>query len=94
MSDSKQTTNHDQIRKWAEARGGRPAVVKPTHNKGGGGILRIAFPGAPNAHDENLEEIPWDEFFKVFDREKLEFLFQEKTADGKESRFFKFIDRT
>lgn len=91
MADSRQTTDHNEIRKWAEARGGKPAVVKPTHHKGGG-ILRIEFPNAPDSHDENLEAIPWDEFFQVFDREKLAFLFQEKTSDGKESRFFKLID--
>lgn len=94
MAESRQTTDHDEIRKWTEARGGKPAVVKPTHNKGGGGILRLEFPNAPNPHDDNLEAIAWDEFFQIFDPEKLEFLFQEKTADGKESRFFKFVDRS
>jgi hypothetical protein len=79
MADSKQTTNHDEIRKWTEARGGKPAVVKPTHKKGGGGILRIEFPNAPEPHDENLETIQWDEFFRIFDRE---------------SRFFKFVERS
>jgi hypothetical protein len=94
MADSRETTDHNEIRKWTEARGGKPAVVKSTHDKGGGGILRIEFPKAPEPHDENLEPIPWDEFFRVFDREKLAFLFQEKTAGGKESRFFKFVDRS
>jgi hypothetical protein len=94
MADSKRTTAHDTIRSWAEERGGKPAVVKPTHNKGGGGILRIEFPGAPHPHDDNLDEISWDEFFQIFDREKLAFLYQEETAGRKESRFFKFVARS
>ena len=45
-SQSKTTTNHDEIRQWAEARNGRPAVVKSTRRKGDDtGILRIDFPG-------------------------------------------------
>ena len=44
-SQSKSTTDHDEIRQWAETRGGRPAVVKSTRGKGDTGILRIYFPG-------------------------------------------------
>lgn len=45
-SQSKSTTDHDEIRQWAEARNGRPAVVKSTRGKGDDtGILRIDFPG-------------------------------------------------
>src|SRR4051794_34732042 len=44
-SESKTTTDHDEIRRWAEERGGRPATVEGT--EGGGedaGVLRIDFP--------------------------------------------------
>jgi hypothetical protein len=45
-SQSKSTTDHDEIRHWAEARNGRTAVVKSTRGKGDyTGILRIDFPG-------------------------------------------------
>jgi hypothetical protein len=30
MTTSKTTTNHTEIRKWAESRGGHPATVKRT----------------------------------------------------------------
>jgi hypothetical protein len=30
MAQAKVTTDHDEIRKWAEARGGRPAAVRST----------------------------------------------------------------
>ncbi|WP_434025662.1 hypothetical protein [[Pseudomonas] boreopolis] len=86
---SKQTTNHDEIRRWAEKRGGRPASVRGTADRGEhAGLLRIMF-----RDDEDLEEIEWDEFFEKFDEEGLVFLYQEKTADGGESRFFKLVER-
>lgn len=86
---SKQTTDHDEIRKWVEARGGRPAAVRQTHSKDDGGILRIDF----GEKEPELEEISWEEFFRTFDERKLAFLYQDKTKDGKESRFFKFVRR-
>ena len=43
--------------------------------------------------EESLEEISWDEFFKVFDDNDLAFLYQDKTHDGKTSRFNKLIER-
>ena len=93
MAESKITTDHDEIRKWAEERGGRPAVVRETQRKGDPGILRLAFPDAPNADDDELEEISWEEFFKKFDEAGLALLHQEKTADGKNSNFNKLIAR-
>ena len=87
--EAQQTTNHDEIRKWAEKRGGRPASVRGTEEgKEDAGILRIAF-----TDDENLETIEWDEFFDKFEEEHLAFLYQDKTADGGESRFFKLVER-
>ena len=84
------TRDHDTIRSWVEKCGGVPSVVKGTAGKkGGDGILRIDFPGYSG--EDSLQEISWDEFFQKFDESKLEFLYQEKTADGKESRFNKFV---
>jgi hypothetical protein len=86
MSESNTTTDHDEIRKWAEARDGKPSRVK---TGGAGGILRIDF-GEP---EENLEPISWDEFFKIFDENRLAFLYQDETGGGT-SRFNKFVDRS
>ena len=86
---SRQTTDHDEIRRWAEKRGGKPASVRGTAERGEeAGLLRIMF-----RDDEDLEEIGWEEFFEKFDEENLQFLYQDKTADGDESRFFKFVAR-
>lgn len=88
-SESKTTTDKNEIMKWAKARGGKPAAVKT--KSGDVGILRIDFPGYSGG--ESLQEITWDEFFKKFEQEKLAFLYQEETKDGKESRFSKLVSR-
>lgn len=89
MGDSETSTSHDVIRNWADRRGGRPATVKGTADDEHAGILRIDF----GPKEDRLEEIEWDEFFDKFDEAKLAFLYQEKSADGKLSRFHKFIRR-
>ena len=89
MSSSETTTDHDVIRKWVEARKGVPAVVAATEGKDHDGILRIEF----DKDQDSLDEVPWDDFFRTFERNKLAFLYQDKTKDGATSRFFKFVRR-
>ena len=89
MSSASTTTDHKAIRTWIEARKGRPAVVKNTEGADGEGILRVDF----RDHGKALEDVEWDTFFETFDDRKLAFLHQDKTADGSESRFFKFVKR-
>jgi hypothetical protein len=93
MAQAKVTTDHDEICKWAEARGGRPASVRSTHSKDNVGIIRIEFPDAPNATDDALEEITWEEFFEKFDESKLALLYQEETTRGERSNFNKLVGR-
>jgi hypothetical protein len=94
-NESKTTTDHDEIRRWVEERGGRPARVKGTERGDDVGILRVDFSGDGDGDDDDdaLEPISWEEFFDEFDREGLAFLYQEKTADGQLSRFNKFVRR-
>jgi hypothetical protein len=84
-SESKVTTDHDEIRRWVEERGGHPAEVKATE------LLRIDYPGFSG--EDSLEEISWEEFFDAFEENNLAFLYQEKTKDGGKSRFSKLVDR-
>lgn len=85
MAEAKRTHNHEEIRKWVEEHDGHPSVVESTHDKEGSGLLRIDF-GKP---EKSLEEIDWDEFFKIFDDNDLDFLYQ----DGSNNKFFKFVSR-
>jgi len=76
-SESQVTTDHDEIRRWVEERGGVPARVKDTESKNSPGLLRIDYPGYSGG--DSLEAISWDEFFMGFDENNLAFLYQEKT---------------
>lgn len=80
-----------EIRRWVEARGGRPAAVMPLLQceEGEIGALRIEFPD--RRQKDNLKEISWELFFKTFETRHLLFLYQERTAAGEQSRFNKFI---
>jgi hypothetical protein len=87
MSESKTTKDHAEIQRWTEARGGRPATVSGTGRDGEAGVLRLDF----DPQDSELKKISWQEFFEKFDSDDLSFLYQDKTLDGKISRFHKFI---
>jgi hypothetical protein len=88
---SKTTIDHEEIRKWAEARNGKPAHVKGTGGTDDPGILRIDFPGYSG--EGKLEGISWEEFFEKFDEQELALVYQEKTAEGQKSNFNKLVSR-
>jgi hypothetical protein len=81
------TTDHKEIRKWAERHGGKPAAVDRTHHGDDVGIIRVMFPKAPHSEHQHLVEISWDEFFKEFDERELALLYD---PDG---MFSKIIGR-
>lgn len=87
------TTDHNEIRKWAEARNAKPACVKGTGGKGDIGMLRLEFPNAPNADDEKLQPISWDDWFKKFDERSLALIYQDHTVSGEKSNFNKLVSR-
>jgi hypothetical protein len=90
MASARVTTNHAEIRKWVEARGGSPAHVKGSGDDHDPGILRIDFPGGSG---DNLEAIEWDRWFAAFEDSELAFIYQDRTADGETSRFNKIVSR-
>lgn len=85
------TTDHDEIRQWAEARGAHPACVRGTGKKGDTGMIRLDFPGFSGG--DSLEEISWDEFFEQFEANNLALVYQDKTASGETSNFNKLVSR-
>lgn len=90
-ASTKKTTDHNEIKQWVESRGGHPATVKSTQEKGEPGVLRIDFPGYSG--EDSLEEISWDAFFDKFEESKLAMIYQEELKSGDESRFCKLINR-
>lgn len=85
------TTDHEEIRRWAEERGASPACVRKTGGKGDIGMIRLDFPGYSGA--DSLEHIGWDEWFQKFDESGLALLHQDTLASGGKSNFNKLIAR-
>ena len=71
------TTDHETIRKWAEARDGRPARVKGTGDAKDAGLLRLDV-GKP---EESLEAITWEEFFDKFEESELALPYEDEPDD-------------
>ncbi len=91
MASAITTTDHQEIRRWVEERGGHPARVKGTGDEESSGVLVIDYPGYSGK--ETLEPISWEEFFEGFEENKLAFLYQEETESGDDSRFSKLVTR-
>lgn len=85
------TTDHDEIRRWAEERGAKPACVRGTGKKGDTGMIRLDFPGYSGS--DSLQEISWEEWFEKFDEQGLALLHQGTTASGEQSNFNKLVGR-
>jgi len=88
---SQTTTDHNQIRKWAESRGAKPSCVRGTGGKNDVGMLRLDFPGYTG--EDELQPISWDDWFDKFEERKLALVYQEETAGGEKSNFNKLVSR-
>lgn len=85
-------TDHDEIRRWAEERGGKPTAVKNTsRGKRDVGMIRIDFPGYSG--EGKLAPIEWDQWLQKFDESNLALIVQDKTAGGEISHFNKLVAR-
>src|SRR5919199_3191805 len=84
-------TDHDDIRRWAEARGGIPARVKRTGGDDDVGMIRINFPGYSG--EQSLEPISWEQWFEKFDEKELALVVERQPPEGDKGRFNKLINR-
>jgi len=91
MAEGKTTTDHEQIKRWVEDRGGHPARVKGTAVHDSSGVLLIDYPGYSGT--QTLEAISWDEFFQGFEENNLAFLYHDERKAGGEGRFSKLVNR-
>ena len=90
-TESKITTDHNEIQHWVEEHNGQPVRVRGTGDEKDPGILRIDFPGG--AGSDRLEKISWDKWFHKFDDNHLAFLYQVHKKSGEDSTFFKLIHK-
>jgi hypothetical protein len=87
MSDETTTTDHGFIRAWAEAREGRPGKLDGRLSANGFPLLGFDF-GAP---EPGLQEIAWDEFFSIFERDHLALEYRD--TPGQLGRDYNFVSR-
>jgi hypothetical protein len=88
---SRELTDHDEIRNWAEERHAVPSCVKGTGGGDDTGMIRLDFPGYSG--EDSLQEISWDDWFGKFDENGLALLVQDTTAGGSKSNFNKLVRR-
>ena len=82
------TTDHQQIRRWAESAGGRP-VQEPV---AGTSLAVPSIEFAPEPAD-GARTCSWEDWFAAFDQAGLALLYQESEPDGSPSRFAKLVQR-
>lgn len=87
------TRDRDVIQRWAAKRGAEPATGEATASgpatvrvDDGGAGVRFNFPGAGR-----LRPISWDEWFENFEKNDLRFVYEEKTAEGRQSSRYRVI---
>jgi hypothetical protein len=75
------TTDHLEIRRWAESREAAPIAERPDR-------LGFDFPD----YSDDLDPMPWDRWFAEFDMRELEFVYQ-VSETGRPSNFFELRPR-
>jgi hypothetical protein len=76
---SKLLTDHKELRAWVAARAGNPAIISVSDGHGGfQSRLRLTFgqrqlqeQGAGNDQIGGVELVPWADWFKEFEAQKL-----------------------
>ena len=85
MATERSTSNHDEIRKWAEAHNALPAEFASTSHDGEPRILGFILPAQPPG---DLEKVSWEQFFAVFDMTGLALVYRQ--GDG--SNFYEIVN--
>jgi len=98
MAETKVLTDHEEIRDWAAARAGQPALSDPGLADAEP-VLRFAFDqhayqDTDQGWDEigGVEIIEWDEWFRIFEERKLALVVSEDVP-GQREEFHEFVRR-
>ena len=99
MSETVTLTNHEDIRDWAAARAGFPAIVDVSAASGTQPMLRIVFDQHAYQDQDRadrpqnaggIELVEWDEWFKLFDEAHLALVVGAEVP-GRRDSFHEFI---
>ena len=81
----------EEIRRWVMSHGGEPAIFRDSPDEHAtGGELCIDFDG----HDEDLEELSWEEFFRIMTENELAFVYREGDEEDASEPEYSFVPRT
>lgn len=78
--DTKVTTDHEEIRMWAEQHKAQPEIIENTVAMADQPALRLEFPGEGGedlSENKSPHRVSWDEFFKKFEELKLAFEYED-----------------
>ena len=77
------TIDHEDIKTWADTRQARPVRLRRFDNETITERVRFRFPKDEYPDEEDLT---WEEFFDIFDRSRLEFVFEDIADEAMENR--------
>ena len=89
--ETKVTTNHEEIRRWASDRGGRPVMLQ--HDLANPRAAELQIDLLFHKYDDRKKEVSWDDFFARFEGDQLALVYQTETEGGKLSRFARIVRR-
>jgi hypothetical protein len=104
VTKGKTTTDHEEILRWAEARGAHPVAVADAARDGpppydgraardGSAAICLTFPERSGEEADGLAPITWEEWFRRFEDHGLALLIEETTSTGERSLFNKLVKR-
>lgn len=73
------SVDHETIKKWIIKHKGKPEIIDDPDANGDEIGIRVDFPGPDDDRffDANeIREIPWEEFFKIFEDQQLAFEYE------------------
>ena len=101
MTDTRTLTDRDEIRDWAAARAGRPAIQEGISAIDSEPVLRLVFGQRAYADNDwqdrsgargGLELVDWDEWFELFNKRHLA-LVVSKEVPGQHDQFHEIVRR-
>ena len=86
---SSQTTDHRTIQEWADKYRGNPAILQdlPSDQK----EILISFFGLH--HMETMKPVAWEEWFNLFEDQKLVLLYNDFINAGEQAPYYKLVPR-
>ncbi len=97
---AKTLTSHDDIRQWAEARGGNPMLMETPDGTGSRTLLQLTFGQHAINTDGNegpdrvggFQLVSWEDWFAALEAAKLALRVSDDPAGGNEAEF-EFVER-